>query len=116
MQWVEWEISPARPTDCKECQELAQDNGTTLNCGKCLMSHQWSAMNASAWEAWLILDAHGRDYDTMAGNPLPLRLEAINKECARHNDTEGIRWRVLEIEKQVMKARREQAKKRKEKG
>lgn len=69
-------------------------------------------MNEDAWEAWSTLDAHGRDLDTMAGNPLPLRLEAITLECSRHSDPDGIRWRVLLIEDHVLAYRRDSQKKK----
>lgn len=69
-------------------------------------------MNDAAWEVWSVLDSHGRDLDTMAGNPLPLRLEAIALECSRHSDPDGIRWRVLLIEDQVLAYRRENQKKK----
>lgn len=75
------------------------------------MPKQCSVSNARAWEIWAMLDAYGRDLDTMAGNPMPLRMEAINTECARCADPDGIRWRILEIEKHVLKYRRNRAKK-----
>ena len=45
----------------------------------------------------------------MNGFPLPLRTEAVEVECARHADPEGVRWRVLDIERAMLAARREQA-------
>ena len=41
----------------------------------------------------------------MAGNPLPLRLEAVDLECAKHYDPDGMRLRVIEIERRVLEAR-----------
>ena len=105
-------LSPARPTDCRECREMAEDNKTIPDCSKCSMPRETSAMNDAAWEVWSVLDSHGRDLDTMAGNPLPLRLEAIALECSRHSDPDGIRWRVLLIEDQVLAYRRENQKKK----
>lgn len=42
----------------------------------------------------------------MGGNPLPLRLEAVNAECGKYGDPEGLRWRVLLMDKLFMDARR----------
>ena len=41
----------------------------------------------------------------MAGNPLPLRLEAVESECNKHYDPDGMRLRVMAIEKRVLEAR-----------
>ena len=54
---------------------------------------------------WNTLDSHGREWDTMAGNPLPLRIEAVELECAKHYDSDGMRLRVMAIEKRVLEAR-----------
>ncbi|WP_304736518.1 hypothetical protein [uncultured Desulfovibrio sp.] len=78
------------------------------------MPREYSALNARAWSVWSTLDGFGRDFDTMAGNPMPLRIEAIDTECARHGDPDAIRWRVLEIEKKVLAGRRMQAKEKKQ--
>lgn len=56
-----------------------------------------------------MLDIHGRDIDTMGGNPLPLRLEAVEIECSKYSDPEGLRWRLLLIDKMIMEARRKRA-------
>ena len=36
---------------------------------------------------------------------MPLRLEAVELECAKHYDPDGMRLRVMEIEKRVLEAR-----------
>lgn len=54
----------------------------------------------------MVLDVHGRDYDTMSGNPLPLRMEAVELECRKHGDHEGLRWRVLLIDALIVDSRR----------
>lgn len=59
-----------------------------------------------------MLDAHGRDVDTMAGLPLPLRIEAVHQECAGKKDPDGVRRRVLCIEAVAMKKRMEQFRER----
>ena len=41
---------------------------------------------------------------------MPLRIEAVNAECTRYADSDGIRWRVLEIERKVLAERRVHAK------
>ena len=110
MKWAEWAVSPPRPTDCIECRQLAELNDDQPDCSACSMPRECSRMNAEAWDIWAMLDKFGRDYDTMAGNPLPLRLEAVTRECARYSDPDGLRWRVLEIEKRVLSARQEQKK------
>ena len=74
------------------------------------MPGEASRMNIEAWAAWSTLDGFGRDFDTMAGNFLPLRIEAVNAECTRYADSDGIRWRVLEIERKVLAERRVHAK------
>jgi hypothetical protein len=66
-----------------------------------------SRLNALAWHIWRLLDLHGRDIDTMAGNPLPLRLTAIDGECGRYEDAQGLRWRVLLIDEQALTYRRQ---------
>lgn len=65
-----------------------------------------------AWQVWAMLDAHGRDIDTMAGLPLYLRIEAVCQECANKKDPDGIRWRVLCIESVAMQKRMEQYRER----
>lgn len=76
------------------------------------MPQRLSDMNLAAWKAWKELDTYGRDIDTMAGNPLSLRLEAIELLCKRYFDPDAIRWRVLQIEELVLKQRwQEKAKK-----
>ncbi len=76
------------------------------------MPQRLSDMNLAAWKAWKELDTYGRDIDTMAGNPLPLRLEAMELLCKRYFDPDAIRWRVLQIEELVLKQRwQEKAKK-----
>ena len=71
-----------------------------------------SLKNWQAWEAWISLDGTGRDIDGMSGFPLPLRIEAVEHECARHDDPEGIRWRLLLIEERALRIRREEYRQR----
>ena len=44
----------------------------------------------------------------MGGIPLPLRLEAIDVECGKSGDPEGMKWRVLLIDDKIVGHRREQ--------
>lgn len=48
--------------------------------------------------------------DGFSGVPIPIRLEAINNECERHVDCEGLRWRVIMLEEIVYKAKMERYK------
>lgn len=92
---------------------MAADNGTVPDCDKCSMPREQSALNMDAWAVWSFLDNHGRDLDTMAGNPLPIRIEALEIECGRYPDPDAIRWRVGVIEERVLEYRRKQAQKKK---
>lgn len=76
------------------------------------MPREVSALDREAWEAWRLLDVLGRDLDSMAGNPLPIRLEAMDRESLRSSDPDAVRWRILLIEKHVLTYRREHMKKR----
>lgn len=100
-------MSPARPTNCEECRTIAEWNNDKTDCIRCSKPQKCSLKNARAWEVWSILDGIGRDYDTVAGNPLPLRLEALNLACSKDEDPDGLRWRILEIEKRILQKRRE---------
>ena len=81
-------------------------NNRAPNCAACdKPKRPLTAANRDALRIWNTLDSHGRDWDTMAGNPLPLRLEAIELECAKHYDPDGMRLRVMAIEKRVLEAR-----------
>lgn len=71
--------------------------------------------NWQAWEAWAGLDSLGRDIDSMGGFPLPLRIEAVERECGRYDDPEGIRWRVMLIEEKALQIRREEYRRRQKK-
>lgn len=42
----------------------------------------------------------------MGGFPLGIRLSDLGQACGRHEDPEGIRWRVLLIEEMVLTERR----------
>lgn len=64
--------------------------------------------NVEAWAVWVILDAHGRNVDTMAGLPLPLRIEAVHQECVSKKDPDGIKRLVLCIESAAMQERMKQ--------
>lgn len=57
-----------------------------------------SRENAAAVQAWNNLDSFGRPLDSFSGCPMPLRTEAMDSECARTEDPDGIRWRVLLLE------------------
>ncbi len=76
------------------------------------MRHSFPRKNAQAWEAWSELDRYGRDLDVMGGYPLPLRLADLDRICARYDDPDGIRWRVLHLEDIALKARRAEYEKR----
>lgn len=58
-------------------------------------------------EIWARLDIYGRDVDTMAGNPLPLRLHEVDAECARTEDPDAQRRMVLLIEEIIYQRRLE---------
>lgn len=66
-----------------------------------------SPQNALAFEIWRTLDCFGRGIDTFAGAPEPMRLEAIDAECAKAKDPSGMRWRVLLIEEKIYALRAE---------
>ena len=53
---------------------------------------------------------YGRPHDSMSGAPLPLDLIAMNSECDRCEDPEGMRWRVQMIEEVIYAARVKQYK------
>ena len=81
-------------------------NNRAPNCAECPKPKRpLTAANRDALRIWSTLDGFGRDLDTMAGNPLPLRLEAVELECNKHHDPDGMRLRVMEIEKRVLEAR-----------
>lgn len=61
--------------------------------------------NAEAVQAWQNLDTFGRTFDTFGGCPMPLRIEAVDSECARTEDQDGIRWRVLLMEEVIYNMR-----------
>lgn len=107
MRWVGWAVSPGRPTSCEECRMVAKANRRQPDCGSCKSPEPLSERNRQAWNAWATLDVHGRPYDTMSGNPLPLRLEAVEIECGKHGDPEGLRWRLLLIDKMIIDVRRD---------
>ena len=87
---------------------MAQDEGKEPPCATCAKPREFSRKNAQAWEAWCALDRYGRAVDAFAGVPLPLSLEALERFCARYDDPEGIRWRVMALEEKALAARREQ--------
>ncbi len=87
---------------------MAQDEGKEPPCATCGKPREFSRKNAQAWEAWRALDRYGRVVDAFAGVPLPLSLEALERFCARYDDPEGIRWRVMALEEKALAARREQ--------
>ena len=72
------------------------------------MPQTFSSMNLEAWKAWRELDTYGRDIDSMAGNPMPLRLEAVDLVCRQYADPDAIRWRILQIEELVLDHRRQE--------
>lgn len=90
------------------------DHGETPPCATCARPKALSRLNLAAWNAWTTLDAHGRDTDTMGGNPLPLRLEAVDAVCRRDADPDGLRRRILMLEDKAMEWRREAARRRRE--
>ena len=64
-----------------------------------------SSLNMLAVNAWRTLDAYGRTVNTFSGAPMPLRLEAIDNECLRQCDPDGVRWRVFLIEEIIYEMR-----------
>lgn len=90
---------------------MAEANRESVDCRLCKNPNRLSPFNLEAWQAWSVLDFYGRDFDSMAGNPFPLRLEAITAECARHSDPESMRWRIMLIDRMVVKARHEKMEK-----
>lgn len=79
------------------------------------MPREASRTNREAWAAWAVLNEFGRDLDIMAGNVMPLRLEAVQAECGRYADPDAVRWRVLQIERKILAGRRQaQARKNKD--
>lgn len=108
MRWVGWAVSPSRPTNCEQCRRIAKANRKRPHCDTCQRPPRLSTQNQTAWELWSLLDTHGREFDTMGGNPLPLRLEAIAVECGKSGDPDGMEWRVLLIDSKILEYRREQ--------
>lgn len=54
---------------------------------------------------WRLLDFYGRDIDTFAGVPRAMRIEAIDIECAKTSDPDGMKWRVLLLEERIFERR-----------
>lgn len=79
---------------------MAEENGDLPGCDNCACPppHVLSKENAAAIQVWQALDAFGRSLDTFGGCPMPLRAEAVDSECMRADDPDGVRWRVLLIE------------------
>lgn len=103
-----------RPPECDDCREMNLDAGEEPPCASCRKPAGLSRLNMAAWNAWTLLDAHGRDTDTMGGNPLPLRLEAVDSVCRRDADPDGLRKRILILEEKALEWRREAARRRRE--
>lgn len=117
MAWAGWLASGGQST-CEMCRRLAAENGERPECATCPQEREpvgISRNNLAALELWQRLDAHGRDIDAFAGLPRPLRLEAIDMECAKTPDPEGMRWRVLALDERVWTKRLKEWKGRRKK-
>ncbi len=102
-------MRPGRPS-CEDCRDLHVENGDGLpDCAALCPGkpEYFTRKNAQAWEAWNELDRFGRDIDTMSGFPLSLRIADVEGVCARYDDPDGIRWRVLLIEEDMLRHRRD---------
>lgn len=62
-------------------------------------------MNCDAVNVWRLLDIYGRDIDTFSGVPRALRIEAVEIECNKYFDPDGLKWRVLLIEDKIFSNR-----------
>jgi hypothetical protein len=89
---------------------LHEENGATPPCAACGAPVAVSRKNGIAWGVWQLLNTFARNLDTMAGNILPLKLVDVQSECARYDDPEGLRKRVLIIETEYLKIARERKK------
>lgn len=109
IRWIKWISSETRPLDCAECNALDRENGrepTREKCVTCSMPLEISHANQQAWQIWCELDRYGREVDTMGGFPLGIRLSDLEKVCGKHEDPEGLRWRILLIEEHILEERR----------
>lgn len=64
-----------------------------------------------------MLRRHGAEWDTMGGNALPLRIEAIRSEAECHPFGEELIWRIMLIDEVFLaeegkKKKREEARKK----
>lgn len=62
-------------------------------------------LNYEAVNTWRILDFFGRDIDTFSGCPKTLRIEAVDIECNKKPDPDGLKWRVLLLEEKIFARR-----------
>lgn len=62
-------------------------------------------LNYEAVNLWRFLDIYGRDIDTFSGVPRTLRTEAVEIECNKHSDPDGLKWRVFLIEDKIFAKR-----------
>lgn len=109
IRWIKWISSGTRPLDCMECNALDRENGrvpTRDKCVACSMPLEISHANQQAWQIWCELDRYGRGVDTMGGFPLGIRLSDLELTCGKHEDPEGLRWRILLIEEHILEERR----------
>lgn len=86
------------------CRLLALENDDTPECDTCNQAREpagASSLNYKAINIWQNLDIFGRDIDTFAGLPRPLRLDVIELECKRQTDPDGVRWRLLILEEKI---------------
>lgn len=86
---------------CDECRTLNLENGEEPDCIGCGRPKAIGARSLKAWTVWGLLDGHSRQWDTMAGAPIPLRISDIRAECGRLGDPDGCARLVLVIEDAV---------------
>lgn len=67
-------------------------------------------MNWEAWQIYKRLDTHGRQWDTMGGNMIPLHIRDIRDEAATAGDPDAISERVMLIDGIMLNAHFERQK------
>lgn len=105
--WADWLGNTNRLT-CEDCRELAEANNDIPDCVNCVNGGEpvyASQLNYEAVNLWRLLDFYGRDIDTFAGVPRAMRIEAIDIECGKTSDPDGLKWRVLLLEDTIFTRR-----------
>ena len=73
-------------------------NGDPAPCQTCRKPKNISIANWEAWQTFLSLHTHGRQWDTMGGNMLPLHIADVRREAAYTVDPDTTIERVLIVD------------------